>query len=146
MGFVSFTDSIGAAQLDNGMTAIAGGVGSRFRNWISRTIPIGVEGTSLGTGARSTFVFRTDYMASFQMQDIPNANVAKLDRLIAFLLKGGLVNVDTGDSGGNAYASCCLAEGTTPEKTLFNGNDITWQLSVTLVNLSAAPMTCLYSS
>jgi hypothetical protein len=144
--FLTFTDAIGAAQLDNGMTAIASGVGSRFVNWLSMSKPIGPAKTALGTGARAMFTFRTDYLASFEVQDIPNANQSIIDRLIAWLLLGGTVSVTTGDATANVYATCGLAEGATPSKRLFNRNDLTWSLSVTLVNLAGTPvpMYCIY--
>jgi hypothetical protein len=146
--YLTFTDSGGAAQLDNGMTAIAGGVGSRFRNWTSESIPIGVDKTCLGTGQRVMFVFRTDYKATFEMEEIPNANVAILDRLIAWLLLGNACAVYTGDSSNNSYATCGLAEGAKPAKAMFDKNNITWKLTLSLVNLAGSPsaMTCIYSS
>jgi hypothetical protein len=148
MAYISFTDGGGAAQLDNGMTAIAAGVGSRFRNWTSESIPVGVAKTALGTGQRVMFVFRTDYRATFDMEEIPNANVAILDRLIAWLLLGNTCAVYTGDASSNSYVTCGLAEGTTPKKAMFDKNQISWKLTLSLVNLagSPGPMTCLYSS
>lgn len=146
--FITFTDSTGAAQLDNGTTGVAGGVGSRFASWVSQSLPIGDARTALGTGQRYLFQFRIDYVAAFEMQDIPNANVLILDRLIAHLLSGGQVSVTTGDAGARVYATCCLAEGATPVKRLFNRREITWALAVTLVNVATppVPMTCLYTS
>lgn len=148
MPHITFTDSIGAAQLDNGLTAIAAGVGSRFTNWVSESVPVGPSRTSLGTGQRYLFPFRTDYRASFELHEIPNADVTILDRLIAHLLNGGQVSVTTGDTPGSVYATCCLAEGAAPQKRMFDRGNITWSLSVTLVNVAGAPvpMTCLYSS
>lgn len=145
--FISFTDGSGAAQLDNGMTAISGAVGSRFMNWVSESVPIGVAKAALGTGARAMFTFRTDYLATFELQDIPNANVTILDRLIAWLLAGGTVSVTCNDSLSAVYATCCLAEGSTPTKKVFNAKDQTWVLTVKLVNIagSPVPMTCIYT-
>lgn len=144
--FVSFTDGVGAAQLDNGMTAIAGGAGSRFANWLSEDIPIGAAATSLGTGARAMFTFRTDHLATFDIIDIPNANVTILDRLVAWLLGGGQVSVTTGDSNAAVYATCGLAEGFVPKKAIYNAIDQTWKLTLKLVNLAGSPvnMSCIY--
>ncbi len=144
--FISFTDGIGAAQLDNGTTAIAGAVGSRFMNWVSESIPVGVAKTALGTGQRSMFIFRTDYVATFDLQDIPNANVTILDRLVAWLLAGNTCVVTCNDSTSGVY-TCGLAEGATPSKKMFNKIDQTWALTLKLVNVggSPAPMTCIYT-
>lgn len=146
--FITFTDGSGAAQLDNGTTAIAGGVGSRFTNWTSLSTPVGPAKNALGTGQLIMFQFRVDYKASFDLVDIPNANVTILDRLIAWLMAGGTVSVTCGDTLGAVYATCCLAPGTTPTKRLYNKNDITWALSLTLLNIagSPVPMTCIYQS
>lgn len=147
MGLITFTDATGAAQLDNGMTAIAGGVGSRFVSWVSETLPVGPIKTALGTGLPYRFQFRVDYVASFEMQDIPNANVAILDRLIAWLLSGGVIQIATGDAAARTY-NAYLAEGAVPKKAQFNKQDQTWALSLRVVNdpAAAVPMTCIYSS
>jgi hypothetical protein len=144
--YLSFTDGIGAAQLDNGLTAVAGGYGSHFVNWTSESTPIGPAKYALGTGARAMFTFRTDYTAEFELQEIPNANTAILDRLIAWLLGGGQCSVTCGDSTAAVYASCGLAEGNTPKKKLFSKQDMTWSLTLKLVNLagSPVPMTAIY--
>ena len=144
--YLTFNDGAGA-QLDNGTTTIAGGVGSRFIGWTSESTPIGDTKTALGTGIPFAFIFRTDFTATFEIQDIPNANVPILDRLMAWLLRGGVVSVTVDDIGGpHVYASCYLAEGAKPAKKLFNKNDLTWSLALKLVNSAGAPMTCLYSS
>jgi hypothetical protein len=145
---INFTDSGGAAQLDNGMTGVAGGYGSQFVGWSSKPNPVGPIKSALGTGAAAAFIFRTDYTATFELQEIPNANVAILDRLIAWLLSGGTVSVTCGDSTSAVYATCCLAEGMKPEKRMFDRNNLTWALKLTLVNIagSPVPMTCIYNS
>lgn len=145
---LNFTDGIGSAQLDNGTTAIAAGVGSQFVGWQSESKPVGPIKNALGTGAAAAFIFRTDYVASFELQEIPNSQTTILDRLIAWLLSGGTVSVTCGDTTAAVYATCCLAEGTKPQKRMFNKNDISWALKLTLVNIavSPAPMTCIYAS
>jgi len=143
---LNFTDGIGAAQLDNGMTGVAGGYGSHFVNWTSETTPSGDAKYALATGQRVMFTFRTDYTAEFELQEIPNANTAILDRLIAWLLSGGQVSVTCGDSTSAVYATCGLAEGSTPQKKLFDNINMTWSVKMKLVNLagSPVPMTALY--
>lgn len=146
--FISFTDGIGAAQLDNGYTAVAAGVGSHFKSWTSDSLSVGPEVNALGTGALTKFVFRTDYVASFELTDIPNANTTILDRLIAWLRGGGVVSVTCGDTLGSVYGTCCLAPGAKVTKKMDNKNDITWTLTVTLLNVagSPGPMICVYAS
>ncbi len=145
---INFTDGIGTAQLDNGLTAIADGSGSHFVNWTSNPDVVGPEKNALGTGQLAKFVFRTDYTASFELQEIPNANAVILDRLIAWLRGGGTVSVTCGDTTSAVYATCCLAPGTKVAKKMFDKTNLTWSLSVTLLNVavSPVPMTCIYAS
>lgn len=143
--FISFVDGGGAAQLDNGKTGIAAGVGSRFSNWTPFTTPIGPAATALGTGAVYRFAFRTDYGAALTLGDIPNANLGVALRLVRWLLGGGTCSVTTGDSASNVYATCGLAPGTTPQLTLEDPTEQTYRLSLSLINLgAAADMLCLY--
>lgn len=144
--YVSFTDSTGAAQLDNGTTGIAGGAGSRFAGWTSSQRPVGPSRNALGTGALYNFSFRTDYRAKFVVHDIPNSYTTIIDRLIGWLLAGGTVAVYTGDTAAHSYTNCCLAPGSEPTKELVSAQDIYWNVTLELLNLSGAPMTCLYSS
>lgn len=146
MASITFTDATGTATLDNGMTGVAAGVGSRFSGWTSYGKPIGPARNALGTGTLYRFTFRIDYSAKFEMQQIPNANVAVLDRLILHLLSGGIITVTTGDGAAHTYNNCCLAPGAEPEKRMMDPREITWALGLVVINLSAAPMTCLYSS
>lgn len=145
---INWTDGIGSAQLDNGMTGIAGGYGSQFVGWQSDSEPDGPITNALGTGAAAAFIFRTDYVASFELQEIPNANVTLIDRLVAWLLSGGTVSVTCGDSTSAVYATCCLAPGAKPQKRMLDKNAITWALKLKLLNIavSPVPMTCIYNS
>ena len=95
------------------MTSIAAGVGSRFTRLDLRSGPIGPEVEQSRHRRADKFVFRTDYKASFDLVDIPNAvNLTILDRLIAWLRAGGVVSVTCGDTTSAVYATCCLAPGT----------------------------------
>lgn len=146
--YITFTDATGAATLSNGMTAIAGGVGSRFVSWNSDSNPFGPEKNALGTGQLYKFTFRTDYTASFEIQDIPNSSVTIIDRFLAWLRAGGQVHVYTGDNAAREYATCCLAPGARVTKRMFNNQDITWAVSMTLLNVASTPvpMTCIYDA
>ena len=147
MASIAFTDGTGAATLDNGLTAIAGGVGSRFRGWTSLPRVVGPRRYALGSGVPAVFRFRTDYLATFELPHIPQAQVTVLDRLMAHLASGGTCSVATGDDAARTYPTCALAEGAEPEKRLSDPQDLRWSLVLTLVNVagSPVPMTCLYS-
>lgn len=146
MAHIAFTDHIGAAQLDNGLTAVAAGVGSRFRNWVSEPKVIGPRRHALGTGAAHVFAFRTDYVATFELHEIPNSAVPVLDRLIAHLRRGGTCAVHTGDADDRIYPVCGLAEGGDVTKRQQDARELTWRAAFALVNLDDDPtdMLCLY--
>lgn len=143
--FISFVDGVGAAQLDNGLTGVAGGVASRFATWTPDQKPIGPRRSALGTGAPYVFPFRTDYMATFELRYIPAANMAIVQRLIAWLRLGNTCSVTTGDSSAHVYGNCALADGADVQLRQQDPVEQTWALTLTLVNLDAAPMLCLYS-
>jgi hypothetical protein len=143
MASISFTDEVGAAALTNGVPA----PGDRFTGWTPMTRPVGPRETSRGTGRLFRFVFRRDYGARLTLGEIPQASLDVADRLVAFLLAGGVVSVDTGDSDGNVYATCVLAPETEPELAMEDRHDLTYSLSLALVNVAAAPvrMLCNYT-
>lgn len=146
MAKLVFTDSIGTAEVDNGYSTTATGVASRFSAWTPFQKPIGPAVTALGTGARYQFAFRTDYGASFEIRDIDVALLPKVLRLMAHLEGGGTVRVDTGDAYERVYASCCLAPGAEVTLSQANATDLTYSVSMTLINLGATPMLCDYSA
>jgi len=141
-----FTDAIGTAEVDNGFAETASGVASRFSAWTPFQKPIGPAVTSLGTGARYQFAFRTDYGASFEVRDIDVPLLPKVLRLMAHLEGGGTVRVDTGDAWGRVYPNCCLAPGAEVSLSQASAADLTYSLGMTLINLDAQPMLCDYTT
>jgi hypothetical protein len=144
MASISFTDGTGAATLDNGTTAIAGGVGSRFASWTPFTRRIGERAVALGTGATYAFTFRIDYGASFSMRDIPASEQAIALRLIRHLLGGGTCTVTTGDTLSRAYSNCSIDPEATPALAFQDATFLTYSLDVSVINLSGADMLCTY--
>jgi hypothetical protein len=145
MAYITFNDGA-AAQLDNGLRAVAAGVGSRFASWIPTSIPVGAAATALGTGARVFWQFRTDYGATFEVQNIPLASVAIADRLRAHLLRGGTCAVYTEDAAARTYTTCGIFPESTPELSLTDGGLFLYSLSLSLINLAPSPvaMRCEY--
>lgn len=141
---ITFTDSIGAATLQNDYP---GTPASRFSNWTPSTKPYGDSVNTLATGATVMFRHRTDYGASFDLADIPvkaqadGVNyVAIADRLIAHLMSGGTVSVQTDDAGTRLYPTCGLAPGSTPTLRLTDRRNLLYTLSLSLINLAASPV------
>lgn len=143
MASITFNDGT-SSTLDNGLTSVGGAVGSRFNGWTPRTIPIGPTATALGTGARTQFIFRTDYGASFTMDEIPNTSLSVALRLQRHLLSGGVVTVTTGDSASRTYTNCVIAPDGDVTLVLSNPAELLYSMSFSVINLSGAAMLCEY--
>lgn len=142
MASISWTDDEGVALLTNGVPA----PGDRFRGWLPMSRPVGAMDTSLGTGRRYMFAFRYDRMASFTLEQIPMAELDLVVRLISHLESGGTCTVTTGDTANRVYLTCGLAEGAEPQLTQQDAANLTYALSLTLVNLgNTDPMLCDYT-
>lgn len=149
MASLSFNDSAGVTgaagvvTLDNGTTGMSLGVGSRFADWTPFQRPIGPRAVSLGTGVPSQFRFRTDYGASFTMNDLPNSEMTDMLRTQDWLLRGNAITVTTGDAGSRTYTAYLAPEGdvgiTLQDKAL-----LLYSMTFVLINSAAAPMLCLY--
>ena len=146
MASITFTDGTGAATLDNGLTGSAGGVGSRFAEWVPFTRRVGERATALGTGASYAFTFRIDYGATFTMRDLPNTGLAIALRLVRHLEGGGTCTVTTSDAASRAYTTCSIdPEGQSPALAFQDAQFLTYSLSLSLINLSGADMLCEYA-
>lgn len=151
MASISFTDSAGitgaagTVTLDNGMTAIAQGYGSRFADWVPFQRPIGARAVALGSGVPSFYRFRTDYGASFTINDIPAAEMVDMLRTQDWLMQGLAVTVATGDTGSpsRSYTAYLAPEGEVTI-TLQDKTALLYSMSFTLINSAAAPMLCIY--
>jgi hypothetical protein len=146
MARLVFTDTTGTATLDNALGAVAAGVASRFRAWTPFSNPVGPAKHALGTGALHKFVFRTDQGARFRLEEIPLLNLPVALRLMAHLLAGGTVRVETDDAQLRAYASCGLAPETVPELQLADTRGLTYALTLAVINLGTTEqMLCEYA-
>lgn len=139
MAYISFTDDIGAATLDNGK----GDPASRFANWMPMTRPVGEAQTRQSDGRRIMYRLRDDYGASFEFRFIPYAKVATADRLIYHLLNGGACVLYTDDSALRSYTAY-LAPGTEPQFTMTDPKFREYTLSLSVINGAAARMECTY--
>lgn len=144
MASISFNDGA-AATLDNGLTAVAGGVASRFAGWTPWTRKVGATAQSLATGARSMFAFRTEYGATFELREIPAASLGTALRLKRHLEGGGTCTVTTADTGARTYTTCGLAGDAQVGIALSDNLQLTYTVSLSLLNLgAAADMLCVY--
>lgn len=136
---IDFNDGA-AATLSNSLAVPL----DRFSGWKPSSPPIGPSENALGTGELFVFAFRTDHMASFEIREIPNTQMAIMLRLERHLLGGGAVSVTTGDASGRTYANCKLAPGTKPSIQLSNAQELLYTFGVTVLNVAAADMICIY--
>ena len=149
MASLSFTDTLGVTgtaglvTLDNGMTAAAIAPASRFADWVSFQRPVGPRVVSLGTGVPSQFRLRTDYGASFTMNDIPNTSVTAMLRTQEWLLRGNAITVTTSDNASRTYTAYLAPDGDVTI-TLQDKTALLYSMTFVLINSAAAPMPCVY--
>ncbi len=115
----------------------------RFAGWTPDVVDVGVQETALGTGVAYNFVFRTDYVVSFDVPFLTQAEIAVALRLIRHLVGGGTCTVDTDDLSANSY-TCRLREGTKPTLTLADRAMMEYTLHVDLTNTAAAALIAVY--
>lgn len=138
---ITFDDGFGEVSLSNGLPD----PGSHFKGWVPSTRPIGPIETGLGSGRPFRFKFRTDYGASFSLDEIPASSASIGDRLVQHLLNGGSVTITTGDLADREYDECVLAPDTVPSFTLYNPQEYLYRLEVSVINVgSQARMLCEY--
>jgi hypothetical protein len=135
---ISFTDATGFATLTNGYPA----PGDRFAAWTMMSPIIGPEEEALA-GTLYVWEFRADYLASFELHDIPQDHVATALRLIRHLNRAGEVTVNTGDALGRFYV-CQKAKGTQPELSRPDPQTLRRTLKLTLRNTAEADLLCLW--
>ena len=143
MASITFNDGT-SATLDNGLTATAGGVGSRFASWVPFTRRVGERAVTLATGASFDFTFRIDYGATFQMRDLPNSTQSVALRLIRHLQGGGTCTVTTGDAASRVYTTCSIDPNGDVTLEFQDATFLTYSMSLSLINLGGADMLCLY--
>lgn len=131
---IVFDDGTGATTLTS--------VTPRFQNWMPDTAPIGPQETALGTGVQYQWVYRTDFAATFEMPYIPASSLPDLQRLKVWLLSGGTITVNTADVSANSY-TVSMKPGTPPSWKL-DQKLLEYTLSIAVINVTAAPLTCQY--
>lgn len=143
MASLSWTDSVGAATLSNVWNSVSTHAG-RFANWTPDSIIVGPAKDALGTGDRHVFEFRTDYIATFELRDIPETSHALMMRLSRHLQRGGSVTVTTGDASSTVY-TCKIAPGAErPVPEMTDERDRFYRMTFTLKNTAAADLVVSY--
>lgn len=141
---ITFTDTTGAATLQSPVPS----PGDRFGNWTLDVDDVGPRAHELGSGIAHQFVFRTDYVARFEVRYLTAGQLAVAHRLKRHLTggdnaTGGSCVVNTDDAANRSY-TCRLREGTTPSLQLTDTKLMEWTLTLDLKNTAAAAMVCDY--
>lgn len=115
----------------------------RFAGWTPDVVEVGVRETAVGTGVAYDFVFRTDYVVSFDVPHLTQAEIAVALRLKRHLTGGGSCTVTTDDLSANEY-TCRLREGTVPTITLVDRAMMEYTMHLDLTNTAAAALIAEY--
>jgi len=135
---ITFNDGAAAT-----LQSAAASPGDRFGGWLPDVVDVGPRANGLGDGIPYKFVFRTDYVAAFEVRHLTSAEMAVAHRLIRHLTNGGTITVNTDDASTHSY-TCRLREGTLPRLTLADAALMEWTLMLQVRNASAAALICEY--
>lgn len=141
MGYIDFTDENGNAQVTNGLTA----PGRRFANWTPDTVRIADRRTALGSGITYEYLYRQDYVASFQINNIPVTSLPTVIRWKNWAMKGCGFTVVTEDTQSRTY-QCYLRPGTEPEIEMSDSTTLEYSLTVEVMSAERPPelLECTY--
>jgi hypothetical protein len=131
-----FRDSLGTVTIPSTVPT--------FGNWVPDVDEIGDRQTGLGTGDQFLFGYRTDYIAAFEMPNIPALALGDLVRMKRWLLRGGLLTVNTDDAASRVF-TVKLRAGTTPSWTLADRRLREYTLTLEVCNVAPYPMLVDYS-
>lgn len=115
----------------------------RFDNWIPDRIVVDDRQVALGTGVVASFVFRTDYVASFEIPHLKPADLAIALRLKAWLISGGTCTVTTQDLGSRVY-TVGLQPNTEPSIEFTDRVQVEYTMKLQVANRAAADLLCEY--
>lgn len=110
MSSISWTDSTGAATLENPMPAPA----NRVFNWTPRDESIGPLTVRLDNGRIYGPKYRRDGLVSFELRYLPGSELPLALRLKLHLMKGGTVTLATDNQLASRWATATLAPETMP--------------------------------
>lgn len=141
MGYIDFTDESGNAQVTNGLTL----PGRRFSNWTPDTVRIADRRTALGSGITYEYLYRQDYVASFQIENIPVTDLPTVIRFKNWAMKGCEFYVYTEDTQ-NRFYLCRLRPDTEPTLEMSDRTTLEYTLSMEVMSAAQPPelLHCTY--
>lgn len=140
MASITFTDDVGTVTIVSDIPA----PGNRCQGWKPLVNPIGPMHNALGTGIPYKYRHRSDYGAKFELRELPHSMQDDGQRLLDWLLNGGIVTLTTGDANLAEY-DCYLWPGAEPDMSPPDPKSLRFVLSLSLLNSEAGVrMTCVY--
>lgn len=138
---IVWTDSTGPAILTTPIPYLG--------NWKPDILDVGSSSTLLGSGLVNRFLFRQDYVASFELPYLPMNLEPLLMRLKDWLASGGQITVNTNDNARRSY-TCVIWPGDSkqgdpkyPTWSLVR-EDLEYTLQVFIKNVANAPLIAIY--
>jgi hypothetical protein len=123
----------------------AGTPASRLNAFEPAVRVVGQRRTLLGSGAPRVWAYRTDYLATFEIRDIANSDLALCVALAEHLQNEGVVTVTPDDTLAVSYANCVLAPGAdAPTPKLTDPQALRYSMQFTLLNLDGTPLLAVY--
>lgn len=117
---------------------------SRFNGFEPDVNPVGQLRELLADGDTRMWLYRSDYIAEFQIRDISNTSLALCLALKLHLMTGGVVSVAMEDLDDNVYANCGRAPGTTIERPKLDPATMRYSMTLALRNRDNAPLLARY--
>jgi hypothetical protein len=106
---------------------------------------VGQRRTLLASGAPRVWAYRTDFVASFELRDIPNTTMEAALAVLAHIASGGTFTVHTDDAAARSYPNCVLApDADPPSLKLSDKQALRYSVAVTALNLDGAPLVAIY--
>lgn len=116
----------------------------RFNRWHPLPDTIGERAIGVGDGIGYQWQHRTDHAVSWALGHLANTDMEKLIDFVVWANAFGQFTINTADSSSRSYTQCQIAPGTRIELSDPHPETLEYTLSGTALNLTGAPMLCIY--
>ena len=141
MADITWTEGVGSEATELSLGSPRPDPANRFFEVVPNYVMVGPRKVAL-TRAIHTFVFREDYTVHLVIKHLSPSQHETALLLMAHLISGGLVTLNTDDLDDASYSNLQLAPGTTP--TLKNDDDDQQHFSFTVDLAGDDPITVNY--
>ncbi len=136
MARIGFSDGSGMVYLKGVFSAPF----DRFRSFVPTPVPVGASVVAIGSGRTALWEYRVDYRVSLSLPYISaktydgERGIARAQRLIQFLDRGGACMIDVQDTAGSAAINAWLTPGTLASLELEDASAMLYTLSASFTN------------